>query len=134
LRPDYVLLLGWMRLLSELFLSRFPMRVLNIHPALPGAFPGTHAIERAFAAWESGLIERTGVMIHFVPDEGVDDGPIVATAEVPIDEHEDLASLEAKIHAAEHRLLAETLSQIASAGSQECTCQPLSSRSPTRPA
>ncbi len=133
-RPDYVLLLGWMRLLSADFLSRFPMRVINIHPALPGAFPGTHAIERAFAAWECGLIDRTGVMIHFVPDEGVDDGPLIAQSEVPIDENDDLASLETKIHAAEHRLLAETLSRIASADSQECTCQPLSSRSPTRPA
>ena len=114
-RPGYVLLLGWMRLLTDVFLSRFPLMVLNIHPALPGAFPGIHAIERAFGAWREGRIGRTGVMLHFVPDEGVDDGPVIATAEVAIGAGDDLAALETKVHAAEHRLLTETLARLANA-------------------
>jgi phosphoribosylglycinamide formyltransferase 1 len=112
-RPDYVLLLGWMRILSDAFISRFPMRIINIHPALPGAFPGTRAIESAFEAWRQGRIDRTGVMIHFVPDEGVDDGPVIAAAEVGIEVGDDRAALEKKIHATEHRLLTETLARLA---------------------
>ncbi len=118
-RPDHVLLLGWMRILSDAFLSRFPLRVVNIHPALPGAFPGTHAIERAFDAWREGRIDHTGVMLHFVPDEGVDNGPAIATAEVAIAAGDDLAALEGKVHTAEHRLLTETLARLASARDKE---------------
>lgn len=108
-RPDWVVLAGWMRLLSMAFLSRFPNRVVNLHPALPGAFPGTHAIERAFAAFQEGAIRETGVMVHLVPDEGVDDGPVLACETVPIYPTDTLADLEARIHAVEHRLLVATL-------------------------
>ncbi|MCO6449336.1 MAG: phosphoribosylglycinamide formyltransferase [Caldilineales bacterium] len=108
-QPDYVVLAGWMRLLSMAFLSRFPQRVINLHPAMPGAFPGTHAIERAFAANQRGEISETGVMVHFVPDEGVDDGPVLAVERVPILADDTPASLEARIHAVEHRLLPATL-------------------------
>src|SRR4051812_30660209 len=55
-QPDWIILAGWMRLLSPHFLNRFPHKVINLHPALPGAFPGTHAIERAFAAYQQGKI------------------------------------------------------------------------------
>jgi phosphoribosylglycinamide formyltransferase-1 len=108
--PDYVLLLGWMRILSSAFLSRFPGRVVNLHPALPGTFPGVRAIERAFEAYRAGAVDRTGVMTHLVPDEGVDSGPVLAVEEVPILDGDDLAGLEARIHAAEHRLVIETVS------------------------
>src|SRR5258708_26775589 len=70
--PDWVVLAGWMRLLTDPFLERFPNQVVNLHPALPGAFPGTHAIERALEAFRRGEIRHTGVMVHLVPDEGVD--------------------------------------------------------------
>src|SRR5262249_52777796 len=76
--PDYVILAGWMRILSSTFLSFFPGRVINLHPALPGMFPGTHAIVRAFEANRRGDIEHTGVMVHLVPDEGVDNGPVLS--------------------------------------------------------
>ncbi len=81
--PDWVVLAGWMRILSSAFLERFPNRVVNLHPALPGTFPGTHAIQRAFEAYHSGLIEYTGVMVHLVPDEGVDSGPVLEPAHCP---------------------------------------------------
>lgn len=112
-QPDFILLLGWMRILTNAFLSRFPGKVVNLHPALPGTFPGTHAIERALEAYRSGSIGKTGVMTHFVPDEGVDSGPLIALAEVEIRPTDDLASLESRVHAAEHRLVVETVMSLA---------------------
>jgi phosphoribosylglycinamide formyltransferase-1 len=110
--PDFVVLAGWMRLLSMAFLARYPHRVINLHPALPGEFPGTHAIEHAFEAHQRVGLKRTGVMVHFVPDEGVDDGPVIATVEVPIELNDSLATLEARVHAAEHSLLIQALQQL----------------------
>jgi len=104
-KPEWVILAGWMRVLSSNFLNRFPGRVINLHPALPGTFPGTHAIERAFEAFGRGEIRATGVMVHLVPDEGVDSGPVLAQEEVPIRREDTLESLEARVHGVEHRLL-----------------------------
>jgi phosphoribosylglycinamide formyltransferase-1 len=103
-----------MRILSSFFLSSFPNRVINLHPALPGMFPGTHAIERAFEAHQRGEIENTGVMVHLVPDEGVDNGPVLATQVVPIEKGDTLESLEARIHQVEHVLLVNTLKSLIS--------------------
>ena len=108
-QPDWIVLAGWMRVLSAAFLDRFSNRVINLHPALPGTFPGTHAIERAYEAYRRGEIDHTGVMVHIVPDEGVDSGPVLAQEIVPIQPGETLESLEARIHAVEHRLLVNTL-------------------------
>ena len=110
--PDYVILAGWMRLLTSAFLDHFPNRVINLHPALPGTFPGTHAIERAFEAYQRGEIEHTGVMVHLVPDEGVDNGPVLGTEIVPIDRNDELESLVARVHQTEHRLLVSTIKGI----------------------
>ena len=109
LSPDWVILAGWMRILSINFLHHFPNRVVNLHPALPGQFAGTHAIERAFEAYQRGEIEHTGIMVHLVPDESVDDGPVLATQIVPISPDDTVETLEAHIHAAEHKLLVETV-------------------------
>ena len=108
-QPDWIVLAGWMRVLSSAFLDRFPQRVINLHPALPGTFPGTHAIERAYEAYQRGEIDRTGVMVHLVPDEGVDNGPVLAQTEVLIQPTDTLESLATHIHQTEHRLLIETL-------------------------
>jgi phosphoribosylglycinamide formyltransferase 1 len=107
--PDWIVLAGWMRLLSSAFLERFPMQVINLHPALPGTFPGTHAIERAWDDYKAGLIQHTGVMVHFVPDEGVDSGPVIAHQVVPFEPDDNLDSLTSRIHAVEHRLLVSAL-------------------------
>jgi phosphoribosylglycinamide formyltransferase 1 len=111
-QPAWVVLAGWMRVLSSAFLDRFPQRVVNLHPALPGTFPGTHAIDRAYAAYRAGEIDHTGVMVHLVPDEGVDDGPVLAQEIVPINLDDTLESLEARIHAVEHRVLVDTLKSL----------------------
>ncbi len=112
LRPDWIVLAGWMRILSSAFLNPFHNRVINLHPALPGIFPGTHAIERAYAAYHLGEIQHTGVMVHLVPDEGVDSGPVLAQQIVDILPQEPLAALEQRIHAVEHILLVNTLKEI----------------------
>ncbi|MGQ9555634.1 MAG: phosphoribosylglycinamide formyltransferase [Anaerolineae bacterium] len=108
-RPDFIVLAGWMHVLSNSFLVHFPNRVINLHPALPESFPGTHSIERAYEAYKRGEIEHTGVMVHFVPDEGVDIGPPILVRQVPIYPSDRLADLEARIHATEHQLLPEAL-------------------------
>jgi len=112
LKPDFIILAGWMRILSSAFLSRFPNRVINLHPALPGTFPGTHAMERAYEAYRRGEIKHTGVMVHLVPDEGVDNGPVLATKIVPIYSVDNLESLEERIHKTEHKLLVKTLKEV----------------------
>ena len=103
--PDWIVLAGFMRLLSSRFLDRFPGRVVNVHPALPGELPGTRAIERAFDEFVDGDRTNTGVMVHLVPDEGVDSGPVVATEVVEICIDDTLESLTHRMHVTEHRLL-----------------------------
>jgi formyltetrahydrofolate-dependent phosphoribosylglycinamide formyltransferase len=117
--PDIVVLAGWMRLLTMCFLAHFPDRVVNLHPALPGELPGTHAIERAWHEALAGERSRTGVMVHLVPDEGVDCGPVLATATVPIQPDDTLESLTARVHATEHRLLVSALADLCDLRRQE---------------
>jgi folate-dependent phosphoribosylglycinamide formyltransferase PurN len=68
-----------------------------------------HAIERAWDAYQRGELDQTGVMVHLVPDEGVDDGPVVVQAIVPIHDDDTLENLEARIHTTEYRLLVTAL-------------------------
>lgn len=108
--PDLVVLAGWDRLLTNVFLSRH--RVINLHPAQPGAFPGLGAIEAAYRAWTADGVTAGGVMVHFVPDEGVDDGPTIVWEEVPIEPGDSLASFEDRVHRTEHRLLVEAIATV----------------------
>ena len=110
--PDYVVLAGWMHIFSNQFLRHFPYRVINLHPALPGKFPGAHAIEEAFAAFQRGEIKGTGVMVHLVPDEQVDRGPVLLTSEVPIYPTDTLETLENRVHQAEHRTLVQAIDRL----------------------
>jgi phosphoribosylglycinamide formyltransferase 1 len=111
-KPDIVVLAGFMRLLTWDFLTHFPNRVVNIHPALPGELPGTNAIARAFDEFAAGKRTHTGVMVHFVPDEGVDNGPVIDSAVVPIYLTDSLADLKQRMHATEHHLLITALTQL----------------------
>lgn len=108
--PDLVVMAGWMHILSREFLDHFT--VINLHPALPGQFPGTRAIERA---WEA-KVPVTGVMVHLVPDEGVDCGPVLATREVPIRPDDTLETLTKRIHEVEHQLLVKTVQEVLQSG------------------
>ena len=111
-KPDIVVLAGFMRLLTMEFLAHFPLRVINVHPAFPGQLPGTNAIARAFDEFVAGKRTHTGVMVHFVPDEGVDNGPVIESAVVPIYPTDSLADLEQRMHATEHQLLITSLTQL----------------------
>lgn len=122
--PDLVVLAGWMRILTTGFLGWFPDRVINLHPARPGELPGMHAIERAWQEALAGERTRTGVMVHLVPDDGVDDGPVLATEDVEILPDDTLESLEQRVHAVEHRLLVATIRDL---------CRRLASNLSTRP-
>ncbi|MCB8943313.1 MAG: phosphoribosylglycinamide formyltransferase [Ardenticatenaceae bacterium] len=106
--PDLIVLAGWMHILSAAFLNQFPNRVINLHPALPGQFDGTQAIERAFAAYQQGEIEHSGCMMHLAIPE-VDAGPVVAQRLVPILPEDTLADFEARMHTAEHDLIVEAV-------------------------
>jgi phosphoribosylglycinamide formyltransferase-1 len=105
---ELVVCAGFMGVLTAPFLTRFPDRVLNLHPSLLPAFPGAHAIEDALAA---GVAE-TGVTVHLV-DEVLDGGPIVAQARLPVNYHEIPEGLRARIHAVEHRLLPAVVENVA---------------------
>jgi phosphoribosylglycinamide formyltransferase 1 len=94
---ELVVLAGFMQLLTAGFLDRFPQRIVNVHPSLLPAFPGTQAIEDALSAG----VETTGVTVHYV-DDGIDTGPVITQEAVPV---EPRATLEERIHSVEHRLL-----------------------------
>ena len=104
--PDLIVLAGWMHVLSPTFLNQFPQRVINLHPALPGLFPGTKAIQRAYEAHQEGEIMYSGCMVHYVIPE-VDAGDVVAQAIVTIQPGDTLASFESRMHAAEHKLIVQ---------------------------
>jgi phosphoribosylglycinamide formyltransferase-1 len=97
---DLVVLAGFMRLLGSSFLGRYGGHVINIHPALLPAFPGVHA-QRQAAAYG---VKVSGCTVHFV-EAGVDSGPVIAQAAVPVRDDDDEASLTARILVEEHRLL-----------------------------
>lgn len=103
---------GWMHVFSSAFLDHFPSQVVNLHPALPDTFPGTHGIERAYEAYQKGEIAHTGVMVHLVPDEGVDVGPVVVQEVVEINPDDSLDDLEERIHATEHRIFVQALHEL----------------------
>lgn len=103
-QPDLIVLAGWMHVLSPAFLNHFPRQVINLHPALPGQFSGTHAIERAYEAFQRGEITYSGCMVHYTIPE-VDAGPVIAHTIVPIYPTDALADFEARMHEAEHALL-----------------------------
>ncbi|WP_257455946.1 phosphoribosylglycinamide formyltransferase [Archangium lipolyticum] len=105
---EWVCLAGFMRLLGADFLGRFPGRVLNIHPSLLPAFPGLHAQRQAL---ERG-VKVAGCTVHFV-DPGMDTGPIIAQAAVPVLPGDDEAALTARILKEEHRLYALVVKLVA---------------------
>ena len=109
LRPDVVISVGFMRILSEKFVLTF--KTINTHPALLPLFPGAHAVRDALAARAT----ETGSTIHWV-DKGVDTGPIIDQVRVPIRESDDESSLHERIKIAERILVVETLAKLLTTG------------------
>jgi len=104
---DYVVLAGFMRILSPVFVQAYRDRILNIHPADTAAYQGARGYEWAF---ENGL-EQTKVTVHVV-DEGVDTGPVIACAPVDLRGARSLAEIEERGLAVEHRLYSEALHRL----------------------
>ncbi|KAA8901877.1 formyl transferase-domain-containing protein [Sphaerosporella brunnea] len=107
--PDLVVFAGWMHIVSAAFLAPLQaagVDLINLHPALPGQFDGKDAIARAHAAFQSGEIEETGVMIHRVIGE-VDRGEPVLVRKVAMRQCESLEELEARIHEVEHKAIVD---------------------------
>lgn len=102
--PDLVVLAGFMRILGADFVRRYAGCMLNIHPSLLPAYPGTDTHGRALA----DRATRHGCSVHFVTPD-VDGGPIIAQAEVPVLPGDDAASLAARVLEAEHRLLPQVV-------------------------
>jgi phosphoribosylglycinamide formyltransferase 1 len=101
---DLICLAGFMRILSPYFIREFPGRILNIHPALLPAFPGADAQKQAL---EYGA-KISGCTVHIV-DEGVDTGPIVCQAAVPVLNGDTVETLSARILKEEHRIYSEAI-------------------------
>lgn len=101
---ELVVLAGFMRVLTPLFLRSFPRRVMNIHPALLPAFPGLHVQQQAV---DYG-VKFTGCTVHFV-DEGVDTGPIIIQAVVPVFDDDTADTLAARILREEHRIYPQAI-------------------------
>jgi len=101
---DFVVLAGYMRLVSDYFIEQYPDKILNIHPSLLPEFRGMHAIKKAF---DSG-VAVTGSTVHFVVRE-MDEGPIILQERVSVDPQDTFESLEEKIHQAEHRIYPQAI-------------------------
>jgi len=105
--PDLVVSAGFMRILGPEFVTAFPGRIINSHPALLPKFPGAHAVRDALDAGST----TTGCTIHFV-DEGVDTGPIIVQVGIGIEPNETEEHLHERIKAIERELLPQTIHQL----------------------
>jgi phosphoribosylglycinamide formyltransferase-1 len=101
---ELVVLAGFMRILTSFFVNNYKQRVINLHPALLPSFPGIHSAKQAL---DYG-VKVTGVTVHFV-DDGVDTGPIILQAVVPIDDADTEDTLLDKIHEEEHRIFPQAV-------------------------
>ena len=110
-RPDLVVLAGFMKLVGPVFLAAFGGRCVNTHPALSPSFPGMDAPAEALAHG----VKVSGATL-FVVDAGVDTGPIVAQAAVPVEEDDDVATLHERIKVAERRMLVDAVGRMARDG------------------
>ena len=105
---QWVVMAGWMRIVTQVLVNAYPQRILNIHPSLLPAFKGLNAIEQALVAG----VKITGCTVHLVETE-VDSGPILMQAAVPIFPQDTLDSLHDRIQAQEHRIFPAALQRIA---------------------
>lgn len=105
---EYVVMAGYMRMVTNVMLEAFPNRILNLHPALLPSFKGAHAIQDAFDAG----VKVTGVTVHFANEE-YDKGPIIAQRAVTVREADTVDTLEERIHEVEHEIYPQVLGWIA---------------------
>jgi phosphoribosylglycinamide formyltransferase-1 len=109
LRPDFIILAGFMRVLSAGFVGRYAGRMLNIHPSLLPRYKGLDTHQRVLAAGDA----EHGASVHFVTGE-LDGGPLIAQYVVPVQNGDTVASLSARVHAGEHMLYPMVIQWLAS--------------------
>ncbi len=97
---DWVIMAGWMRVVTQVLIDAYPLRIINIHPSLLPSFPGVRAVEQALAAG----VKITGCTAHFL-ELKVDSGPIIAQSAVPVLPNDTAETLHARIQVQEHRIL-----------------------------
>lgn len=102
---EWVILAGWMRIITPVFIDAFPNRIINIHPSLLPSFKGIAAVEQAIAAG----VKITGCTVHLVVPE-VDSGPILIQAAVPVLPEDTPETLHARIQVQEHKIMVEAIS------------------------
>jgi phosphoribosylaminoimidazole-succinocarboxamide synthase len=110
---DLVILAGWMHILGKQFLDRMDKPVINLHPALPGEFPGKDAIGQAYKAFQQGKVSRTGIMVHHVVEE-IDAGATILTKEIPIQNTDKIEDLRERIRSNEKSLLVKAIKKVMS--------------------
>jgi folate-dependent phosphoribosylglycinamide formyltransferase PurN len=125
-QPNLIVCAGRMHILSPPFARRFADKVINLHPARPGMFPGMHSIAAAYQTFRRGETRRTGVMARYVA-KGVDTGPVIATREVPIHPTDNPND-----HAAEHELLVAAIRAVIENPRQGAEGHPLQLQPTTR--
>lgn len=111
---DWIIMAGWMRVITKELIDAFPRRILNIHPSLLPSFPGAKAIEQALAAG----VKITGCTVHYVELE-VDSGPIIMQAAVPVLPDDSLETLHQRIQVQEHLIFPKAIALAATEASQK---------------
>jgi formyltetrahydrofolate-dependent phosphoribosylglycinamide formyltransferase len=106
--PDLVILAGFMRILTPEFLNHVPCPVINLHPALPGAYAGLNAMERAWSDHETQGLDRAGIMVHEVIED-VDMGPVLDTSALSMSEYESFGEFKSAMHTLEHALIVQVV-------------------------
>ncbi len=108
---DFIILSGYLRVVGSTILNEYPDSIVNLHPALLPKYPGLNSIARAFADYQRGLIDKTGVTVHFI-DARLDHGPIIAQKAVPIYPDDTEETLETRVHETEHELFPMAVSEV----------------------
>ena len=108
LKPDLIVLAGWMHVLSSAFLNKFPKKVVNLHPALPDTFVGMHGIRQAYDAYQTDPSASAGVMTHYVIPE-VDKGEYIQALRIPINSNDSYEDLETRVKKYEKEILVSSL-------------------------
>ncbi|NRO30598.1 Bifunctional purine biosynthesis protein PurH [Lactobacillus helveticus] len=108
---DFIILSGYLRVVGSTILNEYPDSIVNLHPALLPKYPGLNSIARAFVDYQRGLIDKTGVTVHFI-DARLDHGPIIAQKAVPIYPDDTEETLETRVHETEHELFPMAVSEV----------------------
>ena len=106
--PDLIVLAGWMYVFTNDFLKEFPKKIINLHPALPGKFPGKQSIHDAYEAFTQGKIKNTGIMVHYVVEE-IDAGEVLDYIPIPLFATDNYKTVEQRIKILEKPLLLSSI-------------------------